>query len=287
MPLASLSQRRRAFRELLRRPRITHPGSVFDGVSARLAQQAGYELGLLGGSVASAVVLAAPDLVLLTLSEFADQIRRIARACDLPLMVDADHGYGNALNAMRTVSELEAAGVAALTIEDTLLPRRYGGADGELIPLPEFRDKLRASLAGRSDPELCVIGRTGGLRAGLDECIERVRVCEEAGVDAVFVLGVREVEQIRAVRAATSLPLLLNSPLGSEEELLALGVRIVLQGHQPYYVMLRALYEAYQHLLTGGTASELQQRSLPRDLLEVALREAEHAAWARDFLALD
>src|SRR5439155_18065278 len=104
--------------------------------------------------------LGAPDLILLTLSEFAEQAYRINRAFDLPLLVDADHGYGNALNVMRTVHELETAGVAALTIEDTLLPRPFGPAGRALTSIEEGVGKIRAALAARQDPDLSIVGRT-------------------------------------------------------------------------------------------------------------------------------
>ena len=116
----TVTERRRQYRGLLQHSGCYHPASVFDPVSARLAEAAGFEIAMLAGSIASATVLAAPDIVVLTLTELAQQARRIVRAGRLPLMVDADHGYGNALSVMRTVEELEAAGVAALTIEDTL-----------------------------------------------------------------------------------------------------------------------------------------------------------------------
>ena len=117
----TFTERRRQYRQFLQGTGCLYPASVFDPVSARLAEAAGFEIGMLAGSIASATVLGAPDIVVLTLTEFAEQARRIARAGRLPLMVDADHGYGNALSVMRTVSELEAAGVSALTIEDTRL----------------------------------------------------------------------------------------------------------------------------------------------------------------------
>ena len=117
-----LSERRERYRRVLAGDACVYPASVFDPMSARMAESLGYDVGMLAGSIASATVLGAPDLVVLTLTEFAEQIRRITRASSLSLMVDADHGYGNALNVMRTVEELETAGVAALTIEDTLLP---------------------------------------------------------------------------------------------------------------------------------------------------------------------
>src|SRR6202008_4837443 len=121
-PIMLPSERRNRYRQLLAGRACIRPASVFDAMSARMAESLSFEAGMFSGSIGSATVLGAPDLVVLTLTEFADQLRRIARASDLPVMVDADHGYGNALNVIRTVEELETAGVAALTIEDSNLP---------------------------------------------------------------------------------------------------------------------------------------------------------------------
>ena len=120
------TDRRRRFRAILSGDRCVHPGSVFDPISARIAEDLGFEVGMFAGSTASLTVLGAPDLIVLTLSEFAGQAYRINRAGNLPLMVDADHGYGNALNAKRTVEELETAGVGGLSLEDTDLPTPFG-----------------------------------------------------------------------------------------------------------------------------------------------------------------
>src|ERR1700743_1096512 len=123
------TDRRERARALLTGARCVYPGSVFDPLSARLAEDIGYEVGMLGGSVASMAILGAPDLIVLTLSELVDQLLRITRASTLPVMVDADHGYGNALNVMRTIEELEAAGACGCSIEDTLLPFPFGSPD--------------------------------------------------------------------------------------------------------------------------------------------------------------
>src|SRR3954452_3473055 len=138
------TDRRRRFRAILKGDRCHHPASVFDPLSARIAQDLGFEVGMFAGSTASLTVLGAPDLILITLSEFADQAYRINRAFEVPLLVDADHGYGNALNVMRTVQELETAGVAAMCIEDTLLPKAYGETSPSLISLEEGVGKMRA-----------------------------------------------------------------------------------------------------------------------------------------------
>ncbi|HBR46445.1 MAG TPA: oxaloacetate decarboxylase, partial [Afipia sp.] len=130
-------------------------------MSARIAEDVGFELGLLGGSAASLTILGDPDLLLITLSELAEQVRRICRAGKIPVLVDADHGYGNALNVRRTVQELEAAGAAGLTIEDTLLPQAYGQARPQVISIEEGVGKMKAALDGRSDLSLVIVGRTG------------------------------------------------------------------------------------------------------------------------------
>src|SRR5437867_12826103 len=151
-----LSERRKQYRRILEGKICIHPASVFDAMSARMAASLGFEVGMFAGSIASGTVLGAPDLVVLTLTEFAEQIRRITRGSDLPLMVDADHGYGNALNVMRTVEELESAGVAALTIEDTALPTPFRGKGDDLISTEEMLGKLRAAVAARQDPSLVI-----------------------------------------------------------------------------------------------------------------------------------
>jgi carboxyvinyl-carboxyphosphonate phosphorylmutase len=136
------TDRRRRFRAILSGNRCVHPGSVFDPISARIAEDLGFEVGMLAGSTASLTVLGAPDLIVLTLSEFAGQAYRINRAGNLPLMVDADHGYGNPLNAKRTVEELETAGVGGLSLEDTDLPTPFGTAKPRLTSIAEGVGKM-------------------------------------------------------------------------------------------------------------------------------------------------
>src|SRR5579859_7924602 len=182
------TSRRERFRALLAGPRCVHPGSVFDPISARIAEDLGFEVGMFAGSVASLAVLGAPDLIVLTLSEFAQQAYRICRAASLPLLCDADHGYGNALNVMRTVEELETAGVAGLSIEDTDLPSPYGSSGkAHLISVEEGVGKMRAALAARQDPGLMIAGRTSAPSiTDMADAIARARAYEAAGVDAIF-----------------------------------------------------------------------------------------------------
>jgi oxaloacetate decarboxylase len=280
--------RRERLRALLAGPRCVHPGSVFDPISARIAEDLGFEVGMFAGSVASLAVLGAPDLIVLTLTEFAAQAYRICRAGTLPLLVDADHGYGNALNAKRTVEELETAGVAALTIEDTVLPRPFGETGGpRLIPIAEAVGKLSAALAGRQDPSLVIVGRTGAIPVnGVEDAVARCRAYEAAGVDALFVLGIKTRAQLDPVAAAVKTPLILG---GAGPEVMDLdylgahGVRICLQGHQPFLAAVNAVHDTLRALRTGTPPAKLT--GLPSDeLMKRVTREADYARWTKDFL---
>ncbi|MCW5605004.1 MAG: isocitrate lyase/phosphoenolpyruvate mutase family protein [Burkholderiales bacterium] len=259
------TEQRQRFRAILGGTKCLSPASVYDPLSARVAESVGYELGILAGSVAANSTLAAPDLIVLTLTEFADQIRRIMRASNISLLVDADHGYGNALNAMRTVIECEHAGVSAMSIEDTALPIRYGQPEGkdELIPLEEMVGKLKAAVAAKQDPATVIAGRTSGLKVeGTERTCERVKAYAGCGVDCIFIVGVETLDQVRAVHEASKLPLIVGSaaPGITRAQLEAAGARVVLQGHQPLAAAVKAVREVYAHLYNGGAPSELKDR---------------------------
>ena len=284
-----LSERRQRYRRVLAGDSCVYPASVFDPMSARMAESLDYEVGMLAGSIASATVLGAPDIVVLTLTEFAEQIRRITRGSSISLMVDADHGYGNALNVMRTVEELETAGVSALTIEDTLLPPAFGGEGEGLISVEEMLGKLRAAVAARQDPSLVIIGRTSALRqGGIDEAVRRLRAYEDTGVDAFFIVGAREPAEVEAIHAATSLPLMLGgSPASLWSDLDFLNthrVRIALQGHSPFYAAAQAVYDVLKHLKAGGTPADLKTPVAAGDVLSTALRQDDYAGWQDSYL---
>ncbi len=283
----SRTDRRRAFRAILAGADCVHPASVYDPISARIAEDLGFEAGMFAGSVASLAVLGAPDVVVLTLTEFAEQIRRMTRATTrLPLLADADHGYGNALSVMRTVEELDVAGVAALTIEDTALPRPYGQGGLHLLSRAEGADKLRAALAARSDPDLVIVGRTSALQAGgLDEALARAGAFAAAGADALFFTGVKSLEQVRALHAATGKPIILGGTEGEfpPAALAAAGARIALQGHQPFMAAVRAVQETLAALRAGTPPKALQNQPSVA-LMQQVTREAAYAAATRDFL---
>jgi len=281
------SDRRTRFRTVFEGGRCVHPGSVYDPLSARVAEDVGFETGMFAGSIASFAVLGAPDLIVLTLTEFAAQAYRINRAGGLPLIVDADHGYGNALNVKRTVEELETAGVAALTIEDTLLPTRFGAGGAELVSIAEGVGKMKAALAGRQDPKLVVLGRTSAVgMTGVEDAIERGKAYLDAGVDGVMYVGVNTRAQIEAIAGALQAPLMLGgSPpdLQDLDYLSGLGVRICLQGHQPFMAAVKAMHDTLKALREGTAPKDLA--GVPGgEFMKRVTREDQYQAWMKEFL---
>lgn len=280
------SARRARFRAILEGGACVHPASVHDAISARIAADLGFEMGMFAGSVASLAVLGAPDLIVLTLSEFAEQAYRISRGAELPLMVDADHGYGNALNVMRTVEELENAGVAGLSIEDTLLPQPFGsGGKSALISMEEGVGKVRAALAARSDKSLVISGRTSAVGiTGVADAIARAKAYEAAGADAMFFVGVKTAEELDALCGSVRIPIILGgvpAKLMDRAVLAAKGARICLQGHQPFQASIAALHATMKALrdgeapaaLTGLAANELSKRVTRDDAYAQAIRD--------------
>jgi carboxyvinyl-carboxyphosphonate phosphorylmutase len=282
------TERRQKFRAILKGPRCVHPGSVFDPISARIAEQLGFEIGMFAGSIASFTVLGAPDLIVLTLTEFAEQAYRINRAGGLPLLVDADHGYGNALNVMRTVEELETAGVAALSIEDTALPAAFGpGGDVRLISIPEGVGKMRAALKARQDPELVIVGRTAAVSInGVEDAISRGRAYEAAGVDALFFVGLKKRAELDAIAGSVKLPIIIGGGGGELEDrdyLSSCGVRIALQGHQPFMAAVQAVHDTLKALRDGTPPGKLAGIA-SAELMQRVTRARDYRNWTDDFL---
>ena len=280
--------RRARFRAILAGDTCVFPASVFDPVSARMAESLGFECGMFAGSVASLTVLGDPDHIVLTLSEFAAQAQRICRGSGISLLVDADHGYGNALNARRTVEELEIAGVCGLSIEDTELPRPFG-SEGEtrLVSLAEGLGKMKASVSARQDPDLVIAARTSAVSAtGLDDAIERIRAYQETGVDALFLIGIRRKSELEALAGVARLPLILGGA-GSEvmdrEYLASCGVRICLQGHQPIMAGFKAVYETLRALREGVPPSALPGTP-DKEWVASFTRDADYRKWIGEYL---
>ena len=282
-------RRREILRSILNGTSCIRPGSVYDATSIRIAEDLGFEVGMFGGSVASLAVLGDPDIALITLTELAEQMRRMSRAAQLPVLVDADHGYGNALNVRRTVQELETAGAAGLTIEDTVLPQAFGQAKAQLSSLDEGVGKMKAALDGRSDPTLVIMGRTGAVSiTDLGDAIARAKAYEAVGVDALFLTGIKAPAELEAIAAATRLPIVLGGApeeMTAPEYLSAQRVRIALQGHAPFAAATQAVYDTLKALREGTSPKNLRGLA-SSELTGRAMREAEVKARSGAFLGL-
>ncbi len=282
------TEQRQRLRAIFAGNQCFSPATVYDALSARVAESVGFQIGMLAGSVASNTTLAAPDLIIITLTEFADQVRRIMRESNLSLVVDADHGYGNALNAMRTVQELEHAGVSCMSIEDTVLPRPFGQKVPETYTsIEEGAAKLRAAVSARQDPALMIAGRSSSLKSeGLEGALARFKAYEKTGVDAIFVVGLDSIEQIKAINAAVKLPIIVGSAPTSikREDLAPYNVRIMLQGHQPVAAAVKALQECYSHLFKGGATADLKSKIASNEEMEKLLRADLYKQWQQDYL---
>jgi oxaloacetate decarboxylase len=283
------TERRQRFRAILEGGRCVHPASVFDAVSARIAEDLGFEIGMFAGSVASLAVLGAPDLIVVTLTEFAEQAYRICRAGNLALLVDADHGYGNALNVMRTVQELETSGVSGLTIEDTALPAGFGAPDKpRLLSIEEGVGKMRAALRARQDKRLAIIGRTSAAAIStIDDAVARARAYESCGVDALFFVGLKTRAQLEAIAAAVKLPIVLGGGGGDLDDaayLASKGVRIALQGHLPVMAAIRAVYDTLKALRDGAKPKEIGGIA-SEGLMQQVTRDKDYKSWTKEFLS--
>ena len=196
---------RRRLRELLSSGQLVPAAGVYDAMSARLVEAAGFPAVYMSGFGVTASLLGRPDIGLLGMSEMAQAARRIVAAVDVPVIADADTGYGNAINVIRTVQEYEAAGVAAMHIEDQVAPKRCGHMTGkQVVPAEVMIDKVRAALAARQDPDLVLIARTDAAAVeGIDAAIDRVLRYREAGADMLFLDALSSQADIE--KAATAL----------------------------------------------------------------------------------
>jgi 2,3-dimethylmalate lyase len=262
---------RRSLRSLVEKKNGLLVPGAYDGVSARLVERAGFPAVYMTGYGTSASRLGLPDLGYAGLAEMSDHARNLAAAVGIPLIADADTGYGNALGVRRTVQAYEAAGVAALHIEDQLAPKRCGHLSGhQLVPLEEFAGKIRAAVDARRDPDLLVIARTDAISAvGLDEALRRGEAAARAGADVLFIEAPRDEAQVARIAKAFDTPLLYNYASGGRSPLLpmpalrALGYAIVLLPVDTLMVATRAIVDFLAEVRRRDDVLSLADRYFP------------------------
>jgi 2-methylisocitrate lyase-like PEP mutase family enzyme len=240
---------------------IVAPGA-FDPLAARLVEEAGFPAVYMTGFGTSAALLGRPDVGLLTMTEMVDNARRIADCVDIPVIADADTGYGNPLNVIRTVGAYEAAGVAAIHLEDQVAPKKCGHMEGKLvIPAGEMAQKIRAAVDARTRPDFMIIARTDARAVeGLERALDRARLYREAGADALFIEAVTsEAEAAETARAFPDVPLLFNwaeggkTPPISLDRLRELGYRIVIFPISTLLAATAAMRQVLAEIARSGT----------------------------------
>jgi 2-methylisocitrate lyase-like PEP mutase family enzyme len=256
---------RQILKQLFKRDQLLVAPGCFDGLSARLVEEAGFEAAYLSGG-ALARSMGVPDIGLATMSEVIERAAQVVAAVKIPVIADADTGYGNAVNLVRSVREFERTGVAAIHIEDQITPKRCGHLDGkEVIPLAEMEKKLQAALASRSDPDFLIIARTDARGVhGFDDAINRGRAFAKLGVDAIFVEAPQSEAELEEIpRALPDVPLLVNvfkggkTPMLPVERLQQMGYRIAIYPSETQRAAIHAMRQALGLLKREGTTEKM------------------------------
>lgn len=284
-----MSLARERFRTVLSTPDCTLAANIFDPLSARIAHMLDYEVCFLSGSVHKVANLAMPDIVLANMSDLVDVCRRITRIAEVSLMHDGEDGFGNAVNVVRSVKELEAAGVAAIEIEDAIPPTKFNQQDLGLFSQAEQVGKLEAAVAARTDPMTVIVARTTALaQFPLDEALQRIKAYSQTGVEAIRLAGLKTREQLEAVHKATPLPLTVLSPpdnmMDDMDFLAANGVSIVMTGNPAFGMAIQAIYDSFKHLKDGGSVADLAPREASAELIRQVNRTDEFIQLQEQYL---
>ena len=250
---------------------VLAPG-CYDALGARLVEEAGFTAAYMTGFGSAASRLGRPDVGLMTLPEMVDNARRIAQAVDIPVIADADTGYGNSINVIRTVHEYEAAGVSAIHLEDQVMPKKCGHMEGkQVVPAAEMAAKVAAAVAARRSDEFLIIARTDARAVeGLDAALQRARIYRDAGADVLFVEAPQSEAEIEAVaRAFPDVPLLFNyaeggkTPAVTHAFLRELGFKLVIFPLTILLAATAAIRSALARIKADGTPIELLPSLLP------------------------
>ena len=246
---------------------IVSPG-IYDCLSAKLAESAGFKMVGITGAGLAASLLGYPDVGITSMAEVLNQTRNIVKSVDIPVFADCDTGYGNPLNVYRTIQEFEDAGVAGLFMEDQTYPKRCGHFEGkQLISTEEMVKKIDAALDARRDPDLVIMARTDARAVyGLDAAIERANAYVEAGVDMIFIEAPRTVEELQRVAKAVEVPSMANmveggkTPIVSVQDLEKMGFKFASFSGSAQKIALSAMQELFNCLKTTGRLDDVLEK---------------------------
>jgi carboxyvinyl-carboxyphosphonate phosphorylmutase len=259
-------------RSLLQAPEFLVVPGAYDGVSAKLIEKCGFKALYMTGYGVAASSLGLPDVGYATLTEMADRAQAIASAVSLPLIADADTGFGNAMNVRRTVREYERAGVAAIQIEDQVSPKRCGHMTGrQVIPVDEMISKIKAAVDARLDPDFVIVARTDARTSmGLDNAIHRATAYRDAGADVLFVESPESEEEMREICTRLQGAYLLSNqveggrtPLRNANQLQGMGYKLAIFPSGTIYSATKAIRDYLEHLASHGGSADYVDRVVP------------------------
>jgi len=270
------------FRRLLKEKDILLIPGAFNALSARLIEQAGFEAVYVSGAAVAGNFIGCPDIGLTTLTEVLENARNIVAVTSLPVICDADTGFGNAINTQRTVREFENAGVAGIQIEDQVMPKKCGHTEGKLlVSMEEMVQKIKAAVDARRDPDFTLVVRTDAIAVnGLEDALDRAQAYLEAGGDVIFVEAPRTVEEMKKITATIKAPLLANmvegggkTPILSLPELKKMGYQVALYPVSAWMASIKAIQEVLAVLKEDGTTARYASRMVPfQEMFEVVGR---------------
>ena len=279
-------------RDLMQKDTVLLPG-VFNAISALAASKANAKALYLSGAGVTNAELAVPDIALLTLNEMAETAARVTEIAQLPVIADADTGYGESFNVQRTIIEMERAGLAGIHIEDQVSPKRCGHLEGKMLIEPkDMAKKLRAAIDSKRDKSFLIIARTDARGVeGIEKAIERAKLYQDHGADAIFPEGLHTEQEFEQFRKAISIPLLANMTEFGKTDIIplsrfkALGYNLVIFPMTAFRVMLKAIGEAYEELIATGTQAGLLSRMRTRkelyELIEYDAYNAVDQGWSQ------
>jgi carboxyvinyl-carboxyphosphonate phosphorylmutase len=258
-------------RELLAQPQILVAPGAHDALSAKIVAKAGFEAVYFTGYGQAASHLGGPDVGLMTMTEMVMRARNFAAAVDVPVIADGDTGFGNVINVMRTVQEYEAAGVAAIQLEDQVAPKKCGHMTGrQVVPLEDMVGKIKAAVAARKDPDFVIIARTDArTNLGIEEALRRGKAFAEAGADVLFIESPESLEEMKLITSSFNIPVLANmveggrTPLMTAQELQELGYGLVIFPTSSTYITAQAVTRVMQELKKSGTTAGLLNEMIP------------------------
>jgi 2,3-dimethylmalate lyase len=258
-------------RELLRKPEILVAPGAHDALSAKIVAKAGFDAVYFTGYGQAASHLGDPDVGLMTMTEMVMRARNFAAAVDIPVIADGDTGFGNVINVIRTVREYEAAGVAAIQLEDQVAPKKCGHMTGrQVVALEEMVGKIKAAVSARQDPDFVIIARTDArTNLGIEEALRRGKAFVEAGADVLFIESPESLDEMNLITSSFNVPVLANmveggrTPLMTATELQKMGYGLVIFPTSSTYITAQAVTRCMQELKTNGTTQALLSEMIP------------------------